>query len=323
MINRFLSENTIKSENDFNIFATAIYEITIRENKVDISSAIVNNRDKTLEFKDAVKKICATNETCWILLHDGSVHCYDFKESTLEKLSFEETIVDIAATYQMLLLITSNNQLYSYSQAIHQKVHDFPNHQKIKKLVSGDEHCLILTSNGDLFSLGCGLRGALGHGDVNSSGTPKQIEALAGLKIIDIGAGSFHSVAVSSFGDVYSWGWNTKGQLGLPKVAQHTFKNLSESHQQVFTTPQLLDLEDDNEAIKAVFCGSKHTILRTERNRLFVAGLNNYGQLGLCNDHTEDVDKFTEMPVKDLSDNTRIVCGYWSTYLIQKLVDST
>lgn len=43
----------------------------------------------------------------------------------------------------------------------------------------------------------------MGHGDVNSSEQPTIIEALAGLKIVDIAAGSFHSIAVSSFGDVY------------------------------------------------------------------------------------------------------------------------
>lgn len=281
-------------------------------------------KDSLLEFEDIVKKVCSTNEICWILLNDGSIYSYEFIVSKLQKVPFTETTVDITSSHQSLFGITNNNQLYKFSHEMQQKLHDFPKHQKIKKMVSGDEHCLILTSNGDAFSLGCGLRGALGHGDVNSCDVPKQIEALAGLKIVDIAAGSFHSIAISSFGDVYSWGWNTNGQLGLPKVAQHSFKKASESHQQVFTTPLVIDLEDDEEAIKAAFCGSKHTILQTERNRLFAAGLNNYGQLGLS-DHAEYVDKFTEIPVKDVNEKTRIVCGNWSTYLIDKKgeVDAT
>lgn len=295
-----------------------MYEIRTRENKVDIISPLAKNHHNSLEFKDAVKKNCATNEICWILLMDGSIYSYDFIKSDLQKFPNDQTTVDIELTQKSLYGISRNNQLYQYSHGDQVVIYDFPKHQKIKKMVTGDEHCLILTSNGDIYSFGCGLRGALGHGDVNSYDAPKQIEALAGLKIIDIAAGTFHSISISSFGDVYSWGWNTNGQLGLPKVAQHTFKKASESHQQVFTTPQVIVLEDDEEPVKAAFCGAKHTILRTERNRLFAAGLNKYGQLGLSDHHEEDVDKFTEIPVKDVNENTRITCGFWSTYLIDK-----
>lgn len=267
-----------------------------------------------MQFKDVVKKVCATNENCFILLKDGSTLRYNFLESNLKEIPTTEPSFDIACTNDALYSINSANHLYKITNESRTKVHEFPRHQKVKKIVSGAEHLILLTSNGDVFSFGCGLRGALGHGDVNPCQSPKQVEALAGLKVNDVGAGSFHSNAVSSFGDVYSWGWNTNGQLGLAKVRQQTFKKASESHQQVFTIPQLIELEDDNEAIKSIHCGSRHTILRTERNRLLVAGLNNYGQLGLSS-HVDDVDKFTEMPVKNVNENTKIVCGFWSTYL--------
>ena len=259
-------EITVKRKAKFNIFSTAVYEIKANGNKVDIGSSLMKKNNNSIEFKDIVKKVCVTNEFCWVLLNDGSVHVYDFVEKSLQKVPLNETIIDITSTTQSLFGVTNKNQLYQISLNAQQKICDFPKHQKVKKIVSGDEHCLILTSNGDTFSFGCGLRGVLGHDDVNSSETPKQIEALAGLKIIDIAAGSFHSIAISSFGDVYSWGWNTNRQLGLPKVAKHTFKNASERHQQVFTTPQVIDLEDDEEPIKAVFCGSKHNFTNRKKS---------------------------------------------------------
>lgn len=316
MCKLFLSE--ILSNSDVTeITATAIYELTTTTNKLNIKSSLLKDKKRTLEFKDTIREVCATNEICWILLTGGSLHVYDFVESTLKEIQMSEnfeTITSISCTYKHLYVITSGNQLIQITTFEQKKLYAFPRHQKIKKMAAGAEHCLLMTSNGDVFSIGCGLRGALGHGDVSSIDVPKQIEALAGLKIVDIASGSFHSVAISSFGDVYCCGWNTNGQLGLPKVAQHTFEKTSQSHQQVFTTPQLIELEDD-EAIKNVYCGSKHTILKTERNRLFVTGLNNYGQLGLSSDK-DDIDTFTELPVKYVEDKTLIVCGYWSTYLI-------
>lgn len=308
----------VKTESEVEIFSTAIYEILATDNKVEVRSSLINNSERILGFKDVVKKVHSSNEICWILLADGTAWSFDFLSGELSQLKMSETIADLACTHKSLYVVTTNNHVIEVSPQQQKKIHEFPKHQKIKKIVSGVEHCVILTSNGDVFSFGCGLRGALGHGDVNSHEVPLQVEALAGLKIIDIAAGSFHSVAVSSFGDVYSWGWNTNGQLGLPKVAQHTFEKASESHQQVYTVPQLIELEDDDEAIKNVFCGNNYTILRTERNRLFATGLNNYGQLGLSS-HVDDIGKFTEMPVKDLNESTKIVCGHFSTFLIDKI----
>lgn len=160
-------------------------------------------------------------------------------------------------------------------------------------------------------------RSCFRHGDINSWENPKQIEGLAGLKIIDIGSGSYHSVAISSFGDAYSWGWNTNGQLGLHKITQNSLENVWKSEQQVFTTPQLIEFED-SDAISNVYCGAKHTLLRTDRNRIFSSGLNNYGQLGLSSIQ-ESVDNFTEVPLKDVDQETKIFCGYWSTFLLNSL----
>lgn len=276
---------------------------------------MIPNKEKTIEFKTTVQKICATNETCFVLLKDGSTIRHDFLDSEMIEVCAKESINDIACCNEALFMITNSYKVVEITGRIQRVVYEFPRHQRITKIVSGLEHILLLTSNGEVFSFGCGLRGALGHGDVNPCEAPKQIEGLAGLKMIDIDAGSFHSIAVSSFGDVYSWGWNANGQLGLPIVAKKSFKKASESHQQVFTIPQLIELEDDDEAIKNVHCGSRHTIIRTEKNRLFVTGLNNYGQLGICS-QIDEIDKFTEMPLKDVIDATIICCGFWSTYLI-------
>lgn len=40
-------------------------------------------------------------------------------------------------------------------------------------------------------------------------------EALGGLKVVGVAAGLAHTVACMDSGDVYSWGWNADGQLGL------------------------------------------------------------------------------------------------------------
>ncbi|KAK4337386.1 hypothetical protein RND71_044131 [Anisodus tanguticus] len=80
----------------------------------------------------------------------------------------------------------------------------------------GHEHVLLLTKKGSVYSYGMGSRGQLGHGNSEDvTEDCKLIEALEGIKIIQISAGSWHSLALSEFGDVYSWGLNESGQLGV------------------------------------------------------------------------------------------------------------
>ncbi|CAO1427149.1 unnamed protein product [Diamesa tonsa] len=310
-----IPETQTESIENFDIFSSGIHFIIILNEKLIIKSSLLLENEKTLEFKDVIKKVCATNEKCLILLRNGSLFVYNFIETQLEPqiiLPDDEKAMDISCTYESNFAITYTNSLYKNSVRIHQ----FPKHQNIKKLVSGAEHSLALTSNGDIMSWGCGLRGQLGHGDINSIEIPTLIEALAGIKIIDIGAGGFHSTAVSAFGDLYCWGWNTNGQLGITRVTKLTFENLPTNHQVVFTLPQIVDIESENdqESVKRVYCGHKHTLVQTESNKLYSSGLNNYGQLGLNNDGTE-ICKFKEMN-KDVDVNTKLVCGYWNTFLI-------
>lgn len=81
-------------------------------------------------------------------------------------------------------------------------------------------------------------RGALGNGSTHSNYlSPNVVEKLAGLKVKSIAAGGWHSCAITGelsvaermanieilfllteFGDLYCWGWNESGQLGLNPV---------------------------------------------------------------------------------------------------------
>ena len=55
-----------------------------------------------------------------------------------------------------------------------------------------------------------------GHGEsVRSTNKPQTVATLSGHFIEDIAVGAEHTLAVSSDGDVFAWGNNVDGQLGL------------------------------------------------------------------------------------------------------------
>lgn len=151
---------------NFHIFSTAIYEISSVGNKLEIKSSLLKHKEKTLEFKDIVRRACSSNETCFALLNDGSIFSYDFIDMILKDISLQtqdDKVTDICCTHSSLICVTSNNCLYQLSSRVQRKIHDFPKHQKPKKIVAGAEHCVILSTNGDVYSFGSGFRGALGY----------------------------------------------------------------------------------------------------------------------------------------------------------------
>jgi len=86
---------------------------------------------------------------------------------------------------------------------------------KVQSVSCGRCHSLVLSAIGVVFSCGLGSHGQLGHGGVESEHSLRVVEALEGLRMRQVSAGGWHSAAVSDCGDVYVWGWNEAGQLGL------------------------------------------------------------------------------------------------------------
>jgi alpha-tubulin suppressor-like RCC1 family protein len=66
---------------------------------------------------------------------------------------------------------------------------------------------------------GAAQHGQLGHGDAENQTVPKLIESLR--DVVLIAAGVQHSVALTHYGELYAWGSNDHGQLGLGNTNTH------------------------------------------------------------------------------------------------------
>ena len=86
----------------------------------------------------------------------------------------------------------------------------------VKKVAvhSGGKHSLVLTVDGRVFSFGEGDEGKLGHCSKLSCDKPRLIEALKSKRVRDISCGSSHSAAITSSGELFTWGCGEYGRLG-------------------------------------------------------------------------------------------------------------
>jgi uncharacterized repeat protein (TIGR02543 family) len=87
--------------------------------------------------------------------------------------------------------------------------------------------------------------------------------------IISISAGSVHSLAVTTQGRVYAWGWNYYGQLGDGTT-------ISRNRPTLINVPNL----KSGETIAQVTVGLYHSLAVTTQGRVYAWGSNDYGQLG-------------------------------------------
>ncbi|KAI3822449.1 hypothetical protein L1987_10039 [Smallanthus sonchifolius] len=92
--------------------------------------------------------------------------------------------------------------------------------RKVISIATGEAHTLALTGDGSVFSWGRGTFGRLGTGSELDRLFPARIDCNSidrseKVKIVGVSAGSYHSLALSDDGSVWSWGHNTYGQLGV------------------------------------------------------------------------------------------------------------
>ncbi|KAG9341311.1 hypothetical protein JZ751_019415, partial [Albula glossodonta] len=135
----------------------------------------------------------------------------------------------------------------------------------------GVEHAVLLSASGAVYTWGSSSHGQLGHGELSREEEPRVVEALGGVAMKGVEAGGWHSVCISGVGDLYTWGWNESGQLGLPSRAVRggtlqgdtsTEPDSREVFISIQAFPALLDLPQEAE-VTSVSCGSRHTAALT------------------------------------------------------------
>jgi len=145
-------------------------------------------------------------------------------------------------------------------------------------IASGGDHCLALTSEGQVFAWGLNVYGQLGNGCTTNSPVPVAVSAvgaMAGKTVVAVAAGYYHSLALTSDGQVYAWGNGSCGQLGY---------NLSKNSSvpvAVITSGVLV-----GKTVVAIAGGYEHSLAVTSDGLVFAWGYNYNGQLG--NNSTTD-----------------------------------
>ncbi|CAD6229421.1 GSCOCG00006584001-RA-CDS [Cotesia congregata] len=87
--------------------------------------------------------------------------------------------------------------------------------KKIIQIACGQTSSVAVTNNGEVYAWGNNSVGQLGVGTYINQLSPQKVTGLTGIVIAKVVCGYSHTMALSDEGDVYVWGGNGYGQLGL------------------------------------------------------------------------------------------------------------
>lgn len=151
--------------------------------------------------------------------------------------------------------------------------HDF-NNKHFVRAAAGDEHFLLIASDGTLFSMGYNFYGQLGLGHTNSRTRPSPIESMqhgfSEMVMTSIAAGHGHSLALAHDGSVYTFGRGDQGALG--------HGNTSNSHIPKKISSQAFDF--NQKKISHIAAGTTHSVVTATDGTVYTFGTNWQNELG-------------------------------------------
>jgi alpha-tubulin suppressor-like RCC1 family protein len=89
------------------------------------------------------------------------------------------------------------------------------------KVISGSDMTQAIKTDGTLWSWGYGSYGGLGVGDTAHKSSPTQVGALTDWSNIGVGPFRHHCAAIKTDGTLWTWGYNSNGQLGLNSAGNY------------------------------------------------------------------------------------------------------
>ncbi|XP_023559496.1 serine/threonine-protein kinase Nek9 [Octodon degus] len=176
-----------------------------------------------------------------------------------------------------------------------------------RQVCAGNTHFAVVTVEKELYTWvnmqgGTKLHGQLGHGDKASYRQPKHVEKLQGKAIRQVSCGDDFTVCVTDEGQLYAFGSDYYGCIGVDKVAGPEVLE-----------PVQLDFFLSN-PVEQVSCGDNHVVVLTRNKEVYAWGCGEYGRLGLDSEEDHCLPQRVDVPKALII--VAVQCGSDGTFLL-------
>ncbi|KAL2471756.1 Regulator of chromosome condensation (RCC1) family with FYVE zinc finger domain [Abeliophyllum distichum] len=173
--------------------------------------------------------------------------------------------------------------------------------------VKNSRHAALVTKQGAIFSWGEESGGRLGHGVREDVTIPRLVESLSFCHVDFVACGEFHTCAVTTSGELYTWGDGTynAGLLGQGTDVSHWI-------------PKRISGPLERLRVAMVTCGPWHTALISSTGQLFTFGDGTFGVLGHGN--RENILYPREVEPLVGKRTISVACGVWHTAAVVEVI---
>uniref|UniRef100_A0A803LMQ5 Uncharacterized protein n=1 Tax=Chenopodium quinoa TaxID=63459 RepID=A0A803LMQ5_CHEQI len=177
----------------------------------------------------------------------------------------------------------------------------------VQQIACGVSHVALVTKQGEVFTWGEESGGRLGHGIERDFTRPHLVEFLAVSTVDFVACGEYHSCAVSTSGDVFTWGdgIHHAGLLGHGTDACHWI-------------PKRISGPLEGLQVISIACGTWHSALTASNGKLFTFGDGSFGVLG--HGDRESVSYPKEVQLLSGLKTVKVACGVWHTAAIVEVM---
>lgn len=195
---------------------------------------------------------------------------------------------------------------------------------KFKQISAGSVHLCAISEDNELYS--CGEKRYCGHGNDEDTLLLTKVRYFDGMffKKISIGPGGYHTLALNLYGNLFTWGHNRVGQLGLGNNTGSIISQEDPDGDHINPIPELVS-SLKGKVIVDISSGWGHSAVLDTNNNVYMCGRNTNGQLGInpknCSINVNKHAYISEFKlVESLSGLSvvKVVCGGENTACITK-----
>lgn len=189
--------------------------------------------------------------------------------------------------------------------------------ERVLQVACGSQHTVVLLESGRLFSTGKGDFGRLGHGNTRDELEFEEIDYFQQehdsilrpgepATIVKVAAGNNFSAAMSGDGELWLWGRNDFGQLGLGEEAMGDMYSAE-------SFPRLLrSLPAEGHKIVDFACGTHHVVVFTDQGAIYEWGNRTWLEphsISLPEEHREALKDVRQLAAGDKFSLALTGCG--------------
>ncbi|KAM0946100.1 putative chromatin regulator PHD family [Dioscorea sansibarensis] len=177
----------------------------------------------------------------------------------------------------------------------------------VQQIACGVRHFALVTRQGEVFTWGEESCGQLGHGNDLDICRPRLVESLSLWSMDYVACGEYHTCAISTAGDFFTWGDGTHntGLLGHGTDASHWI-------------PKRVSGPLEGLQVLSAACGTWHSALITFNGKLYTFGDGTFGVLG--HGDRESIGYPKEVESLHGLRTVKVACGLWHTAAIVEVM---